>query len=122
MGYVAESSFGWDGTFVLLLVACDLSVVFVGFTYKEEQYLALAFMSCENQNERTSFVDSERVHVDTINRIYKSAGLRSQYAVVAHRGSTYWTRKKPKQLTVGLVKWVPIIWRQTYKFLKMVLF
>ena len=39
MGYVAESSFGWDGTFVLLLVACALSIVFVGFTYKEEQYL-----------------------------------------------------------------------------------
>ena len=39
MGYVAQSSFGWDGTFVLLLVACALSIVFVGFTYKEEQYL-----------------------------------------------------------------------------------
>ncbi|WP_027201913.1 MFS transporter, partial [Butyricimonas virosa] len=39
MGYVAESSFGWDGTFVLLLVACALSIVFVSFTYKEEQYL-----------------------------------------------------------------------------------
>ena len=39
MGYVAESSFGWDGTFVLLLIACALSIVFVGFTYKEEQYL-----------------------------------------------------------------------------------
>ena len=39
MGYVAESSFGWDGTFVLLLAACALSIVFVGFTYKEEQYL-----------------------------------------------------------------------------------
>ena len=39
MGYVAESSCGWDGTFVLLLIACALSIVFVGFTYKEEQYL-----------------------------------------------------------------------------------
>lgn len=39
MGYVAQSSFGWDGTFVLLLIACALSIVFVGFTYKEEQYL-----------------------------------------------------------------------------------
>lgn len=39
MGYVAESSFGWNGTFILLLLACALSILFVGFTYKEEQYL-----------------------------------------------------------------------------------
>lgn len=38
IGYVAEH-FGWDITFVLLLIACILSIVFMGLTYKEEQYL-----------------------------------------------------------------------------------
>ena len=85
--------------------------------------IALAFMSCENQKFNDTFVDSERVHVDTLStELQKVRDYVPQYAVVAHRGSTYWTPEKPKQLTVGLVKWVPIIWRQTYKFLKMVLF
>ena len=39
MVYVAESA-GWDWTFVLLIAACALSIVFMAFTYKEEQYLA----------------------------------------------------------------------------------
>lgn len=38
LGYVAEH-FGWDWTFLLLLAACALSIVFMGVTYKEEQYL-----------------------------------------------------------------------------------
>jgi OPA family glycerol-3-phosphate transporter-like MFS transporter len=38
LGYVADH-FGWEMTFVLLLVACLLSIVFMGVTYKEEQYL-----------------------------------------------------------------------------------
>ncbi len=38
LGYVAEH-FGWDWTFLLLLAACVLSIVFMGVTYKEEQYL-----------------------------------------------------------------------------------
>ena len=38
LGYVAEH-FGWDWTFLLLLAACALSIVFLGVTYKEEQYL-----------------------------------------------------------------------------------
>ena len=39
IGYVAEN-FSWDMTFVLLIAACLLSVVFMGLTYREEQYLA----------------------------------------------------------------------------------
>lgn len=38
IGYVAESA-GWDWTFILLLGACVLSMVFMSLTYKEEQYL-----------------------------------------------------------------------------------
>jgi OPA family glycerol-3-phosphate transporter-like MFS transporter len=38
IGYAADN-WGWDITFVLLLAACVLSVVFMGITYKEEQYL-----------------------------------------------------------------------------------
>ena len=36
IGYVAEHA-GWDWTFILLIAACLLSMVFVGFTYKEEK-------------------------------------------------------------------------------------
>ena len=39
IGYVAENV-SWDMTFVLLIGACLLSVVFMGLTYREEQYLA----------------------------------------------------------------------------------
>lgn len=39
LGYVADSTGGWDMPFVLLIVACLLSILFMGLTYKEEQYL-----------------------------------------------------------------------------------
>lgn len=39
IGYVAENA-GWDWTFILLLIACALSVSFMALTYKEEKYLA----------------------------------------------------------------------------------
>ena len=39
IGYVAENV-SWDITFVLLIGACLLSIVFMGLTYREEQYLA----------------------------------------------------------------------------------
>ena len=61
-------------------------------------YVALAFglgmsaMSCENQKFNDTFVDSERVHVDTLStELQKVRDYVPQYAVVAHRGSTYWT-------------------------------
>jgi OPA family glycerol-3-phosphate transporter-like MFS transporter len=38
MGYVVDKM-GWDVGFVILLVACALSILFVGFTYKSESYL-----------------------------------------------------------------------------------
>lgn len=37
MGYVVEK-LSWDAGFIMLLGACALSVIFIGFTYKEEQY------------------------------------------------------------------------------------
>ena len=37
LGYIAESSA--DGTFILLLAGCALSILFMAFTYKEERYL-----------------------------------------------------------------------------------
>lgn len=39
IGYVAENA-GWNWTFILLLIACALSVFFMALTYKEEKYLA----------------------------------------------------------------------------------
>ena len=52
--------------------------------------IALAFMSCENQKFNDTFVDSERVHVDTLStELQKVRDYVPQYAVVAHRGSTY---------------------------------
>ena len=38
IGYVAEGA-GWEWTFILLIGACVLSIVFMAFTYKQEQYL-----------------------------------------------------------------------------------
>ena len=38
IGYVAENA-GWDWTFILLMGACVLPIVFMGLTYREEQYL-----------------------------------------------------------------------------------
>ena len=38
IGYVAEHA-GWDWTFILLMVACVLSILFMAMTYKQEQYL-----------------------------------------------------------------------------------
>ena len=39
LGYVAQSTGGWDMPFVLLIGACLLAIFFMGLTYKEEQYL-----------------------------------------------------------------------------------
>ena len=38
IGYVAEHA-GWNWTFILLMVACVLSILFMAMTYKQEQYL-----------------------------------------------------------------------------------
>lgn len=38
LGWVAQS-FGWNFTFGMLLAACFLAILFMGFTYKEELYL-----------------------------------------------------------------------------------
>ena len=39
LGYVADSTGGWDMPFMLLIGACVLAIFFMGMTYKEEQYL-----------------------------------------------------------------------------------
>lgn len=38
VGYVAQNA-GWNWTFIMLIGACLLSMIFMGLTYKEEQYL-----------------------------------------------------------------------------------
>jgi len=38
IGYVAENM-GWDGTFILLIIACFIAIAFMALTYREEQYL-----------------------------------------------------------------------------------
>ncbi|MDE6458945.1 MAG: glycerol-3-phosphate transporter, partial [Muribaculum sp.] len=38
VGYVAQTA-GWNWTFIMLIGACILSMVFMGLTIKEEQYL-----------------------------------------------------------------------------------
>ena len=54
--------------------------------------LSLAFMSCENQKFNDTFVDAERVHLDTLSaEMQKVRDYVPELAVVAHRGSTYWT-------------------------------
>ena len=48
IGYVADTA-GWDWTFILLIVACGLSVLFMGLTYREEQYLVEKQNSAEKK-------------------------------------------------------------------------
>ena len=38
LGYVVQN-LGWNWYFIVLLVACALAFIFIGFTAKEEQYL-----------------------------------------------------------------------------------
>lgn len=38
VGYVAQNA-GWNWTFIMLIGACLLSMLFMGLTYKDEQYL-----------------------------------------------------------------------------------
>ena len=38
IGYVAQTA-GWSWTFILLIAACVLSILFMALTYKQEQYL-----------------------------------------------------------------------------------
>ena len=48
IGYVADTA-GWDWTFILLIVACGLSVLFMGLTYREEQYLVEKQINAEKK-------------------------------------------------------------------------
>lgn len=53
--------------------------------------IALTSMSCENQKFNNTFVDSERVHLDTLSaELQKVRDYVPDLAVVAHRGTTYW--------------------------------
>jgi OPA family glycerol-3-phosphate transporter-like MFS transporter len=47
MGHVVDS-LGWDYGFIILLAACALSIIFVGFTLKDEKYLL------KNNNQPTN--------------------------------------------------------------------
>ena len=51
LGYVAESTGGWDMPFVLLIVGCLGAIFFMALTYKEEQYL-VADRKGENIEEK----------------------------------------------------------------------
>lgn len=52
----------------------------------------LSVMSCEDQKFNDTFVDSERVHVDTLSaEMQKVRDYVPDYALMAHRGSTFWT-------------------------------
>lgn len=72
-------------------------------------YVALAFglgmsaMSCENQKFNDVKVDVDRVHVDELSpEMIKVRDYVPEYAVIAHRGSTFWdTRRNGIRLSVG---------------------
>lgn len=54
--------------------------------------LLLSIMSCEDQKFNDTFVDADRVHLDTLStEMQKVRDYCPQYALVAHRGSTFWT-------------------------------
>lgn len=54
--------------------------------------LLVSVTSCENQKFNDTAVDVNRVHVDTLStEMQKVRDYVPEYAVVAHRGSTFWT-------------------------------
>lgn len=54
--------------------------------------LLLSVTSCENQKFNDTYVNADRVHVDTLSaEMQKVRDYVPEYAVVAHRGSTFWT-------------------------------
>ena len=54
--------------------------------------LVLSVMSCENQKFNDETVDVDRVHVATLSEeMQKVRDYVPEYAVMAHRGSTFWT-------------------------------
>ena len=53
--------------------------------------LLLSATSCENQKFNDTYVDVDRVHVDTLSaELQKVRDYVPELAVVAHRGTTYW--------------------------------
>ena len=68
-------------------------------------YVALAFglgmsaMSCENQKFNDVKVDVDRVHVDELSpEMIKVRDYVPEYAVIAHRGSTFWTPEETESV------------------------
>lgn len=80
-------------------------------------YVALAFglgmsaMSCENQKFNDVKVDVDRVHVDELSpEMIKVRDYVPEYAVIAHRGSTFWTPEETESAyrwarEIGAVTW-----------------
>lgn len=53
--------------------------------------LLLSATSCEDQKFNDTYVDADRIHVDTLSaEMQKVRDYVPQYALVAHRGSTFW--------------------------------
>lgn len=80
-------------------------------------YVALAFglgmsaMSCENQKFNDVKVDVDRVHVDELSpEMIKVRDYVPEYAVIAHRGSTFWTPEETEPPIGGREKSVRITW------------
>ena len=80
-------------------------------------YVALAFglgmsaMSCENQKFNDVKVDVDRVHVDELSpEMIKVRDYVPEYAVIAHRGSTFWTPEETESAYRGREKSVRITW------------
>ena len=70
----------------------------------------VAFTSCEDQDFTDVNNDATRVEVNTISaEMAKVRDYVPDYAVMAHRGSTFWHRKKRNQHGAGHAKWVRII-------------
>ena len=80
-------------------------------------YVALAFglgmsaMSCENQKFNDVKVDVDRVHVDELSpEMIKVRDYVPEYAVIAHRGSTFWTPEETESAYRWARESVRITW------------
>ena len=67
--------------------------------------------------EKQDFDENDAMHIEVAHISADMAKVRDYaplYAVVAHRGTTYWAPEETEAACGGRVKWEQTIWSQTF--------
>lgn len=82
----------------------------------------VAFTSCEDQDFTDVNNDATRVEVNTISaEMAKVRDYVPPYAVMAHRGSTFWAPEETESAWAGHAKWVRTTSNPTFSVRRTVL-